>query len=122
MAKHRQEKVGREILRELSTAIFEDVKDPRIAMITITNVTMSADLSVASVNYLCPKDMDRNEMQHALVCATPCLRSIIGDHLMLRRVPMLKFYYDDAYEKGAAMSDLLARLRAEGQMGSDDDR
>lgn len=122
MSKYRQEKVAHEILRTLSMALIEDVKDPRVLDVTLTDVRVSADLSVASVRYLCPKDVDRNEVAAGLEKVRPYLRALIGDHLALRRVPNLNFYYDDAYEKGAEMSELLARLRAQGQMGSDDER
>lgn len=120
MAKHRQERVSREILRILSTALLEDAKDPRLFDVTITDVTVSGDLSVASVHYLCPDTSDRNEIQAGLLKATPYLRSVIGEEMDLRRVPSLKFYYDDAYEKGQQISELLARLRANGEMGSDE--
>lgn len=120
MSKHRQEKVASEILRTLSTALFEDVHDPRVLDITITDVRVSSDLSIASVRYLCPKDVDRSEVEAGLEKVKPFLRSVLGEHLALRRVPNLNFYYDDAFEKGAEISNLLARLRAEGQMGHDD--
>ena len=119
MGKHRQEKVSREIMRILSTALLEDAKDPRLFDVTITDISISGDLSVASVRYLCPQDVDRNEVQAGLLKATPFLRSVIGEEMELRRVPSLKFYYDDAYEAGQHMSELLAKLRANGEMGSD---
>jgi len=121
MAKHRQERVSREILRILSTALLEDAKDPRLFDVTITEIGMSGDLSVASIHYLCPESADRKEVQAALVNATPYLRSVIGEEMDLRRVPALKFYYDDAYEKGQQISELLAKLRANGEMGSDEE-
>jgi ribosome-binding factor A len=119
MAKHRQQKVAHELLRTLSTALMEDVKDPRVSMVSLTDVSVSADLSVASVRWLCPKDEDKKEIMSGLVKATPFLRSLIADRLALRRVPMLNFYYDDAYENGQKISDLLAQLRASGQMGEE---
>ena len=120
MAKYRQEKVAREELRVLSGSLFEDAEDPRLLQVTITDVSMSSDLSVASVRWLCPKEADRQDILSALVSATPYLRSIIGQEIELRRVPNLKFFYDDAYENGLHMDALLAKLRADGQMGSED--
>ena len=122
MAKHRQERVSREVLRILSTALLEDAKDPRLLDVTITDVSVSSDLSVASVRWLCPNGVDRTEIAKGLEAATPYLRSVIGDEMDLRRVPSLRFYYDDAYEKGLQMDALLARLRANGEMGSDEDK
>ncbi len=120
MAKYRQEKVAREVLRVLSNAIFEAAQDPRLLQVTITDVTMSSDLSIASVRWLCPQEADRKDIQQGLVKAIPFLRSIIGDEIELRRVPNLKFYYDDAYEKGLQMDALLAKLRENGEMGKDE--
>ena len=119
MSKHRQEKVSHEIMRVLSSALIEEVKDPRLSDVTITDVSVSSDLSVASVRYLCPKDADREILRIGLEKASPFLRSLLGERILLRRVPVLNFYYDEAYEKGAQMSALLAKLRAEGQMGTD---
>ena len=120
MAKYRQEKVAREVLRVLSTALFEDAQDPRLLNVTITDVTMSADLSVASVRWLCPADADRRDILDGLIKAIPYLRGIIGEEIELRRVPNLKFYYDDAYENGLKMDALLAKLRQNGEMGADE--
>lgn len=119
MSKHRQEKVSHEIMRVLSSALIEEVKDPRLSDVTITDVSVSSDLSVASVRYLCPKDADREVLRAGLEKASPFLRLLLGERILLRRVPILNFYYDEAYEKGAQMSALLAKLRAEGQMGTE---
>jgi len=120
MAKHRQEKVGHELLRVLATALLQDVKDPRLSAVTLTEVRVSADLQIAHVNWLCDKSAPRDEISTGLQKATPFLRSLIGEKLDLRRVPSLVFHYDDAFEQGEHMSQLLASLRQNGQMGADD--
>ena len=120
MAKYRQEKVAREVLRVLSSALFEEAQDPRLLNVTITDVTMSSDLSIASVHWLCPKGADQKDILNGLIAATPYLRGILGEEIELRRVPNIRFYYDDAYEKGLEMDALLAKLRKNGEMGSDE--
>lgn len=119
MAKYRQEKVGKEVLRVLSGALFEEVQDPRLLQVTLTDVSMSADLSIASVRWLCPEGSDKKEIMDALMNAAPFLRSVLGEEIELRRVPTLKFYYDESYENGLKMDALLAKLRANGEMGTD---
>lgn len=121
MAKHRQEKVSHELLRVLATALLQDVKDPRLAAVTLTDVHVSADLQIAHINWLCDKNLSREEITTGLEKATPFLRSLVGERLALRRVPNLIFHYDDAYETGEHMSQLLAQLRANGEMGSETD-
>ena len=120
MAKYRQEKVAREVLRVLSTALFEDAQDPRLLNAALADVTMSAQRSVASVRWLRPADADRRDILDGLIKAIPYLRGIIGEEIELRRVPNLKFYYDDAYENGLKMDALLAKLRQNGEMGADE--
>ena len=71
MGKHRQERVSREILRVLSTALLEDAKDPNLLDVTITDISISADLSSASVRYLCPPTADRKRFRP--VCKRPRL-------------------------------------------------
>lgn len=119
MAKHRQEKVGHELQRVLATALLQEVKDPRLAAVTLTEIRVSADLQIAHVNWLCDKQASREDIEAGLKKATPFLRSVIGERLMLRRVPSLVFHYDDAFETGERMSKLLADLRSQGQMGTE---
>lgn len=120
MAKHRQEKVGHELLRILANALLQDVKDPRLSAVTLTEVRVSADLQIAHVNWLCDTKSPREDIELALKKATPFLRTLIGENLELRRVPSLVFHYDDAFEQGQHMSQLLDNLRKNGQMGADD--
>lgn len=120
MAKYRQEKVAKEVLRVLSGALFEEVKDPRLLQVTLTDVSMSSDLSIASVRWLCSEGCDKQEIMDALMKAAPFLRSVLGQEIELRRVPTLKFYYDESYENGLRMDALLAKLRENGEMGTEE--
>lgn len=120
MAKYRQERVSHEIMRIISVALRENIKDPRLDDVTVTDVSISSDLSIASVRWLCSKKDDRDAVALSLQKATPYFRSCIGEQMALRRIPNLRFFYDDSYEKGEEISALLAKLRAEGQMGDDD--
>ncbi len=119
MAKHRQEKVGHELQRILATALLQDVKDPRLAAVTLTEIRVSSDLQIAHVNWLCDKKANREEIESGLEKAKPFLRTLIGERMDLRRVPSLVFHYDEAFETGERMSQLLADLRRNGQMGSE---
>lgn len=120
MAKYRQERVASEILHELSGIILLEVKDPRVHDITLTDVTMSSDLSVASVRYFCAEGVDKDEVQKGIEHVMPFLRRAIGERIELRRVPDLHFYYDKGMEHSARVEALFAKLHAEGQMGPGD--
>ena len=49
MSGYRPEKVAEQILRELSQLIMFSLKDPRISGVTITDVKVARDLSIAKI-------------------------------------------------------------------------
>ncbi|MCL2326234.1 MAG: 30S ribosome-binding factor RbfA [Proteobacteria bacterium] len=116
MAKHRQQKVAQEILRTLASALLSEVKDPRLANVTLTDARVTADLQLVYIRWLCSTNVPKEDIASALTKATPFLRSVLS-RLDLRRTPSLVFHYDDAFETGTHMSELLAKLRQNGEMG-----
>jgi ribosome-binding factor A len=67
---------------------------------------------------MCAKDASKEEIAKKLEHAVPFLRTVLGDRMGLRRVPALVFHYDEAFDSGVRMSELLAQLRASGEMGT----
>lgn len=107
----RQIRVADRIRSELSELFLRDAKDPRLALITITDVTIDRDLSYADVyvNAL-GEDERRDEVIAALEHARGYLRSEIGRRIRLRRTPELRFHWDPSLERGERISDLLDSL------------
>ncbi len=114
MASERARRVGRQVLQEISTIVEFEVKDPRLSMVTFTDVRMSADLRYARVRFSClDPQRTRAECEAALSRAAGFLRREIGRRLRLRYVPALRFEYDDS----SARAERIARLlgAAQGQ-------
>src|SRR4051812_17296207 len=77
--------------------LARDVRDPGIGFVTLTRVQVSPDLQVARVFYTVLGDEKaRKNSNRALERAAPFLRRQIGSRLRLKRVPELRFQYDDA--------------------------
>jgi ribosome-binding factor A len=108
----RPQRVGDEIQRELARLVQFEVKDPRLGMITITGVEVARDFSYANVWYTVLKG-EREKSQKALESASGFLRSQIGRVIKLRVTPQLRFRFDEAPERGVAMSTLIDQARAE---------
>lgn len=108
----RPQRVGDEIQRELARLVQFEVKDPRLGMVTITGVEVARDFSYADVWYTVLKG-ERDKSQKALESATGFLRTQIGRAIKLRITPHLRFRYDEAPERGVAMSTLIDRARAD---------
>ncbi|PZP64037.1 MAG: 30S ribosome-binding factor RbfA [Azospira oryzae] len=106
-AKARAQRVAREIQRELAVLIRDELKDPRIGMVTLTGVELSADLSYARVYYSSLRGRDDKETTEGLRNATPFLRGLLGQRLRLRTVPELRFIFDESVEGGMRLSRLI---------------
>jgi ribosome-binding factor A len=89
--------VADQIRGELATLLARDVHDPGIGFITLTRVQVSPDIQQARVFYTVLGDQKaRTESGRALERAMPFLRRQIGQRLRLKRVPELKFQYDES--------------------------
>jgi ribosome-binding factor A len=112
---HRPARVGDRIRQELSDLLARGaVHDPGIGFITLTRVTVSADLQVARVFYTSLGDeAARRETAKALARATPFLRRQIGSRLQLRRVPEMEFRFDESIGHQDRIEQILRDLHDE---------
>jgi len=96
--------------RALSELVAREVKDPRVGNVTITEVKVSADLSVARV-FFTPfaSKAAPEEVQEGLTSAGAYLRGEVGRRLRLRHAPRLEFVFDDSFEKAARLTALIDR-------------
>src|SRR5215212_8689685 len=93
----RPDRVADQIRSELAALLGRDVHDPGIGFVTLTRVQLSPDLQLARVRYtVLGDDKARTATARALERATPFLRRQIGSRLRLKRVPELKFDYDES--------------------------
>ena len=104
----RSRRIAEQIQRELSEVIRLELKDPRVGMITITDVEVSPDYSHAKVFFTLLGDAGRIEEAAAgLTRAAGFLRSQLARRLKLRIVPQLQFKYDESVERGMRLSRLI---------------
>jgi ribosome-binding factor A len=104
----RASRLGEQIQRDLSALIRTEVKDPRVGMVTITDVEVSRDLSHARV-FVSSLDAPevREQSLQALRRAAGFLRSQLAQMIKVRTVPELHFEYDESVERGARLSRLI---------------
>ena len=101
-------RVADQIQRELAEIIRTELKDPRVAMITLTGVEVTADYSHAKVFYtLMGGAAQRAETEAGLKQAGGFLRSQIARRIKLHSIPQLHFGYDTSVERGFDLSLLI---------------
>ena len=96
--------------RVLAELIAREVKDPRVGNVTITAVSLAADMGVARV-FFAPfaSAHPEEEVQSGLTRAGGFLRGEVGRRLGLRHAPQLEFVFDDTDREGRAPDGLIDR-------------
>ncbi len=109
-----QYKVADLIQRVLSTVLQRETRDPRLTGVTITDVEVSQDLRNANIYFTHLGDeSETEEVLHALERAAGFLRSELAQRTRLRRVPELRFKFDDSLIRGRHIDALLEQIAQE---------
>lgn len=116
MSTRRQKRVGDLIQEEISDMLQKKLEDPRLQQVTITGVEVSPDLRYARVWYSVlggPQEMA--DAAAALQKASSLLRRELSSRISLRYMPELAFKFDDSWQRGARVDELLEQIAAESQ-------
>lgn len=111
MSKIRQQRVAEGLRAELMDLLQNELRDPRLNLVTITDVTIDRELRHASVfvSALASPEEQRQIMK-ALEGATGFLRREIARRIHLRVVPELRFHWDPSLERGERIGQILDHL------------
>lgn len=110
----RTERIGAELKRELYEVLRDEVRDPRLANITVQEVRVVRDLSHAKVFFTCfAGDADVVE-QTRLLNGTLAgfVRHALAQRVRLRIMPQLHFVYDESIQAGEHLSHLIEKAVA----------
>jgi ribosome-binding factor A len=104
----RKLRVAAELQRLLNELLYAEVKDPRLAGVTVNEVELSGDLGVAKIYFATlDPDADAQAAQAGFEKAAGFLRLRIGQSLRLRRVPELHFLHDLSAQRGFELTRLI---------------
>lgn len=106
----RAERVSDAVQQEIAVLIRDEVRDPRVGMVNITDVEVSRDLTVGKIYVTFVDDRDQKQIDQgieALNGASGYLRKLLADSIKLRIVPRLTFYYDESGRRGQHLSALI---------------
>ncbi len=109
----RSDRVAQELQKEIAVILQREVKDPRIGMVTVSDVEVSRDLAYAKIFVTFLFDNDQSVIEQGmkgLEKASPYIRSLVGKAMRLRIVPELRFIYDQSLVEGMRMSNLVSNV------------
>jgi len=112
----RSERVGEQIREELARVLREDATDPRLRLLTLTQVDVAPDLTQALVLWSvmdAPGAPAPQDVEAGLASASAFLRRRLAQALPLRRMPALHFRHDPSLALGARTLALLHEIEHE---------
>src|SRR6202165_6273881 len=113
----RARRLAKRISTIVASAIEYEIKDPPLALVTITDTKVTGDLHDATVYYTVRGETLQDEPDYAAAAAAlerakGTLRTKVGAGTGVRFTPTLSFVLDKATDTAAHMEELLARARA----------
>jgi ribosome-binding factor A len=108
----RNARVSSEMQKELSLILQREIDDSKLGFVTINDVEVSKDLAVAKV-YVTVLNVDEQGKKanvKRLNELAPVIRHLLAKRMRLRHISELRFYYDDSFDTGMRVSELLSGL------------
>ncbi|MEO7260156.1 MAG: 30S ribosome-binding factor RbfA [Jatrophihabitantaceae bacterium] len=108
----RSRRMAGRIRQIVASYIESQIKDPRLGMVTVTDVKITGDLHDASVYYtVLGDDVERADSAAALEAAKGQIRSEVGRQTGVKFTPTVSFYLDELPQSAQHIDELLAVAR-----------
>ena len=112
--KVRVQRVAEQIRGELAQILRDEVRDPRLPLLTITRVKLAVDLGAATIFYSPlgedPDPVRATELQDAMGSVTGFVRRALSKRVKLRHTPELRWVLDDSIAEGSHTLELIRDL------------
>ena len=105
----RADRVAQQVQKETAQILQRELKDPRVGMVTISEVEVSRDLAYAKIfisSLLQDEEKAKTSVKQLNELA-PYIRSLLAKRLRMRHVPSIKFVLDTSLNEGIRMSELV---------------
>ena len=111
---HRVERIQEQVREEVSQMLATEVRDPGVGLVTVTRAKVTGDLSLARVYWtIIGDDKERKKTAQALERASGFVRHLLAERLSLRRVPELKFIFDESVAAQDRIEQIIQEIHAE---------
>lgn len=119
----RSERVRRQLKKEISLILQEDLRDPRIGFVTLTRIDLTGDLRYAKVYFSVLGDEAAKQYSiEGIQSAVGYIRRLIGERLKLKYVPEISFKLDKSIEYSINLEKTFERLKNEREQNQDSNK
>lgn len=121
VSKTRLLRINERMREELSQILLQEVADPRLAGVSITDVRVDRELTYADVYFSSLEGSERaKEIAEGLEHAQGFLRRALADRVELRVFPKLRFHYDPTFERAERIERLFESIHVNEQATTSD--
>jgi ribosome-binding factor A len=114
VSKTRAQRIADRIREDLSEMLIQEVSDPRLLGVTVTDVTVDRELAYAEVYVSALEGRERaKEILDGLKHASGYLRRELAQRVELRQFPRLRFHWDPTVERAERIERLITSLHEE---------
>jgi len=111
----RSDRVADLIREEVAKMFRNDIADPRVKGVTITDVKVTPDLMTARIYYVSREKKAVKLTTEGLNKVKGYVRKELAKRIEMRRVPELEFFYDEIFENGMHFEEVLKGVVKNGQ-------
>ncbi len=106
----RSERVSSQMQKELAYVLQRETDDSRLGFITINEVLVSKDLAVAKIYITVLNADEEGKLENIKVLneLAPVIRHQVAKRMRLRHISDFRFYYDDSFDTGMRVAELLS--------------
>jgi len=110
--KHQRERRGEALREEIATVVEGELEDPRIGLVTVTEVQIAPDGKVARVFVAVNgDDAEAAESLKGLQASAGYIKHQVVANLGLRHSPELVFVLDRSQQYSSRIDELLTRIK-----------
>lgn len=104
------DRIASNLVKEISYILANEVKDPDIKFVTITDCHVTNDLSFAKVYYTVFDINKKEETKKALKNASGFIRKELMERVEIRHIPELEFVFDESIDYGKKIEDIIEKI------------
>ena len=114
VSKTRAGRIADRIREELSEMIIQDISDPRLVGVSVTDVTVDRELTYAEIYVSALEGAERaGDVLNGFEHAQGFLRHELAQRIEIRIFPRLRFHWDSTFERAEKIERLIAALHEE---------
>lgn len=118
----RSDRVSSQIQKELALIFQREIDDSRLGFITINEVVTSKDLAAAKIYFTVLNTDGQGKRNHVkwLNEMAPMIRHLLAKKMRLRHISELRFLYDDSFDTGMRVAELLSDVNKDSPSDKDE--